>query len=66
MKNNFPTEIDEDDNGDESEFVRKLRELEEHKQRIVRESIRRATFLIVLLATMSVSLGWMLRALIFS
>ena len=66
MKNNFPTEIDEDDNGDESEFVRKLRELEEHKRRIVRESMRRATLLIVLLATMSVSLGWMLRALIFS
>ena len=65
MKNNFPTEIDEDDNGDESEFVRKLRELEEHKRRIVRESMRRATLLIVLLATMSVSLGWMLRALIF-
>ncbi len=62
MKNNFPTEADDD----EPEIMRKLDELHAHNRKVHEAEMRRAWFLFSLICVVSVSSGWFLRALIFS
>lgn len=62
MKNNYPTEIEEDG----PEILRKLAELHAHQDQLIRKARREVRFWMTAVIVLSVYVGWVLRALFFA